>query len=289
MAGDERGSHDGRYPMWNGTEDEAARLGKLQGLHDGASVRRLSALGVGPGWHCLELGAGAGSIAGWMAEQVGPTGSVTAVERDTSQLQRFGERQNTAVIEDDLATMAFPESSYDVIHSRSVLMHVDTATAVVTKLVPALRPGGVVLFEEADGAAATTAVDPPRPFVEVMLPLARRWTWARTLPQLLTDLGMRDINDDIRDGPLTGATPVGTFWQHTLRSIRRFLTDPQRMAAAGGTAIDDASFDAMLALLDDPDFAVPFAFRHNVSARRDGARKTVDPGESVVAGPAPTL
>jgi SAM-dependent methyltransferase len=259
-----------RYPMWNSTDDEAARLGKLQGLHDEATVRRLRALGVGSGWHCLELGAGAGSVARWMADEVGPTGKVTAVDRDASQLQPLREIAHVSVLEDDLTTMSFPEASFDVIHSRSVLMHIDAADAVVATLIPALRPGGVVLFEEADGAPAATAVDPPAPFVAIMVPLAGRWTWARHLPELLETLGLEDVHDDVRDGPLTGASPVGVFWQHTLRSIRPFLTDATRMGAAGAAPMDDATIEAMLALLDDPAFVMPFALRHNVSARRPG-------------------
>jgi SAM-dependent methyltransferase len=260
-----------RYPIRNSTDDEAARLGKLQGLHDEASIRRLLGLGLGPGCHCLELGAGAGSMAAWMADHVGPTGTVTAVDRDTSQLEGLRHRPEVILVEDDLTTMAFPASTYDVIHSRSVLMHVDDADAVVEKLVPALRPGGAVLFEEADGAPATTAVNPPAAYVAVMVPLARRWTWARHLPDLLARLGLEEIHDDVRDGPVTGATPVGAFWQHTLRSIRPFLTDPDRMAAAGASAaIDDDAIDTMLALLDDPDFVMPFAVRHNVTGRRPG-------------------
>jgi SAM-dependent methyltransferase len=270
VSGAYSGGESTRYPMWNSTDDEAARLGKLQGLHDDATVRRLRALGVGPGWHCLELGAGAGSVAQWMAEAVGPTGRVTAVDRDASQLRRLEETSQVTVLEDDLTTMSFPEDSFDVIHSRSVLMHIDAADAVVTGLVPALRPGGVVLFEEADGAPAATAVDPPAPFLAIMVPLARRWSWARHLPQLLEELGLEDIHDDVRDGPLTGATPVGAFWQHTLRSIRPFLTDATRMGAAGAAPMDDATIDAMLALLDDPAFVMPFADRHNVSGRRPG-------------------
>jgi SAM-dependent methyltransferase len=216
-------------------------------------------------------------MAAWMADVVGASGTVTAVDRDTGQLQRLGERPGVSVLEDDLTTMSFAEASFDVIHSRSVLMHIDTADDVVAKLVPALRPGGVVLFEEADGAPASTAVDPPAPFVAVMVPLARRWTWARHLPELLDRLGLEDIHDDRRDGPLTGGNAVGAFWQHTLRSIRGFLTDPRRMAAAGGAVMDDATIDAMLDLLDDPDFVMPFALRHNVSGRRPGARRTSSP------------
>jgi SAM-dependent methyltransferase len=264
----EEGGHYARYPMWNSTDDEGARLGKLQGLHDGATIRRLLALGVGPGWNCLELGAGAGSVAAWMADAVGPTGTVTAVDRDASQLGHLGERATVSVREDDLTTMVFPADTFDVIHSRSVLMHIDAADDVVAKLIPALRPGGVVLFEEADGAPASTAVDPPAPFVAVMVPLAARWTWARHLPALLERLGLEEVHDDVREGPLTGGDSVGAFWQHTVNSIRVFLTDPTRMAAAGTTALDDATIDAMLELLNDPSFVMPFALRHNVSGRR---------------------
>jgi SAM-dependent methyltransferase len=270
---DHSGGATTRYPIRNSTDDEAARLARLQGLHDEATVRRLLALGLGPGWHCLELGAGAGSIAAWMADQVGPTGTVTAVDRDTSQLRHLGQASHVTVVEDDLTTMSFAPSTFDVIHSRSVLMHVDDADAdaVVTKLVAALRPGGAVLFEEADGAPASTAVDPPAPFVAVMVPLARRWTWARHLPELLDRLGLDEVHDDVRDGPVTGGSPVGAFWQHTLRSVRVFLTDPERMGGAGGGPVDDAAIDAMLVLLDDPDFVMPFALRHNVTGRRPGA------------------
>jgi SAM-dependent methyltransferase len=276
MAESGGGATPTRYPMWNSTEDEAARLGKLQGLHDEATKRRLGHLGIGPGWRCLELGAGAGSIAEWMAAQVGRGGTVWAVDRDAAQLRRLEGEPNISVVEDDLSTMSFPEERFDLIHSRSVLMHVDDADSIVAKLVPALRPGGVVLFEEADGAPASTAVDPPAPFVAVMVPLARRWTWARHLPALLEGLGLEDVRDDIRDGPVTGGTEVGAFWQHTLRSVRNLFTDPDVLRRAGGAPVDQASFDAMLALLDDPTFVMPFAARHNVTGRR--------PAEPVASG-----
>jgi SAM-dependent methyltransferase len=274
VSGGYSGGDSTRYPMWNSTDDEAARLGKLQGLHDEATIRRLRALGVGSGWHCLELGAGAGSVARWMADEVGPTGAVTAVDRDASQLQSLREIPHVSVVEDDLTTMSFPDATFDVIHSRSVLMHVDAADAVVGKLIPALRPGGVVLFEEADGAPAATAVDPPAPFVAIMVPLASRWTWARNLASLLETLGLEDVHDDVRDGPLTGASPVGAFWQHTLQSIRPFLTDAKRMGAAGAAPMDDATMEAMLVLLDDPGFVMPFSLRHNVSGRRPGTGRS---------------
>jgi hypothetical protein len=46
------------------------------------------------------------------------------------------------------------------------------------------------------------------------------------------------------------------------------------MGATGAVAVDGGSIDAMLALLDDPAFVMPFALRHNVSARRPVAEGT---------------
>jgi hypothetical protein len=42
---------------------ERSRLGRLEAALDPGTIRHLTSLGVGPGWNCLEAGAGAGSIA----------------------------------------------------------------------------------------------------------------------------------------------------------------------------------------------------------------------------------
>lgn len=259
-----------RYPLRNASPEEADRLGSLQSLHDASTVRRLERLGIGPGWHCAELGAGAGSIARFMADRVGEDGSVTAIDRDTTLLADLGARHNVTVVADDLGTMDFGRSRFDLVHSRSVLMHIDDADAVVERIVAALRPGGAVLFEEADGSPATVAAaraDLPAPFRAVMVPLASRWTWARGAAERLDALGMVDVHDDVREDLLRGASPGAAFWRQTLRSIRPLVTDGPRMAALGHHSIDDAGIDAMLELLEDPAFEVPFTARHRVSAR----------------------
>jgi precorrin-6B methylase 2 len=40
----------------------------------------LSALGLGAGWRCWEIGAGGGSIVRWMAAEVGESGSVLGTD-----------------------------------------------------------------------------------------------------------------------------------------------------------------------------------------------------------------
>src|SRR5262249_41196057 len=59
---------------------ERRRLALLTEIADPITPRRLSDLGVGPGWRCLDVGAGDGSIARWLAARVGPEGRVVATD-----------------------------------------------------------------------------------------------------------------------------------------------------------------------------------------------------------------
>ena len=46
---------------------ERRRLEALSALHDPDTFARLVGLGVAAGWRCLEVGAGSGSVARWLA------------------------------------------------------------------------------------------------------------------------------------------------------------------------------------------------------------------------------
>src|SRR6516165_1192119 len=59
---------------------ERERLGLLERVADPITLRRLQSLGVREGWRCLEIGAGHGSVARWLAKQVGPQGQVVATD-----------------------------------------------------------------------------------------------------------------------------------------------------------------------------------------------------------------
>ena len=66
------------YLLDHDWEQEPYRLALLEHHADPTTVRRLQATGLTSGWRCLEVGAGRGSIAHWMANQVGPSGEVVA-------------------------------------------------------------------------------------------------------------------------------------------------------------------------------------------------------------------
>ena len=102
-------------------EDE--RLSLLEQLYDPVSRRRRAM--IQPGWRCLEIAAGRGSMAAWMAEQVGPTGHVVASDIDTGYLQKL-DLPNLEVREHDILEDPLDElgpGSFDLVGSRLALFH----------------------------------------------------------------------------------------------------------------------------------------------------------------------
>src|SRR5262249_17900158 len=73
--------------------------------------RIIAELGVKPGWHCLEVGAGGGNVAAWLCDRVGPDGHVLASDIDTRHLQRLDRRQLT-ILRPDFARDVAPEGDW---------------------------------------------------------------------------------------------------------------------------------------------------------------------------------
>jgi SAM-dependent methyltransferase len=251
---------EGRYPIRNDSPEESERLSLLERASDPGTISLLESLGTGPGWDCAELGAGRGSIAAWLSDLVGAGGSVTAIDRDVSQLSWLAERPNVTVLEADLTTLVFADDSFDLIHSRAILMHLEDPFALLARLVPALRPAGVIALQEADGAPVEREVDAPAPYRRVMVPLARRWTAARRLAAELAALGLEDVRDEVVPGPLVGGTPRAEFWKQTIAAVGRLRGDVD-----GRWAADAAELNR---LLDDPGFSAPHVEHHTITARR---------------------
>jgi hypothetical protein len=62
------------YAFDNSWELARQRLDAIEAWFDPGTIRHLTERGVAPGWHCLEVGAGGGSIAAWLGDRVGPAG-----------------------------------------------------------------------------------------------------------------------------------------------------------------------------------------------------------------------
>ncbi len=128
---------------------ERARLRLLQENYDQISDAQLEAIGVGEGWHCLDVGAGGGSVTLMLADRVGRTGSVVAVDLDTSLLEPIaGDR--IEVRRHDVLAEPLPEGAFDLVHARLLLMHVPSRVDAIRRLVRAARPGGMLAVMDPD-------------------------------------------------------------------------------------------------------------------------------------------
>jgi SAM-dependent methyltransferase len=236
---------------------ERERLALLTQIADPITCRRLTDLGVGPGWRCLEVGAGDGSVARWLAGRVGFKGHVVATDLNPRFLGGHG-LPNLEVRRHNILEDGLEPAHYDLVHCRALLMHLPDPIEALRRLVAAVRPGGWLLVEEADGTASFGASDPEHPRAGGFDWRARA-VWAalkatgtmdpdfgRRLPTLFEGLGVRDLGHEGVALTARGGDPLARFFHMTDELLR------ERFVAAG--VLTEADFDELGRAYDDPSF-----------------------------------
>jgi SAM-dependent methyltransferase len=193
--------NDAEYLFTDDLVGARRRLTVLEETYDRMTIGRLTRVGVARGWRCLEVGAGGGSIARWLVDQVGPDGHVTALDLSTTALADL-ESDTLTVQRADLRTQPPPRASFDLIHARLVLGHIPQRERVLDDLVAALRPGGHIVLEEADRFASSWPVGPllhtdvMNAGLDAVEQAGADPGWGRKLPDLYEDRGLIDIEVD---------------------------------------------------------------------------------------------
>lgn len=145
--------------VFSGTQhfSELERLQAIELVFDPASHQRIQSTGITKGWRCLEVGAGAGSITRWLAETVGNSGKVVAIDLDTRFVANLS-LSNVEVLEADIRHLPLENGSFDLVHARYVLIHIADFQVALTRMVKLLKPGGWLVLEEPDFSAARAVV-----------------------------------------------------------------------------------------------------------------------------------
>lgn len=233
---------------WDATMVEGRRrLALLEHTLDPTTFRRLAAIGVQPGWQCLDVGAGGGSVCESLCRRVGETGRVVAVDLD-AQFLRALDCPNLEVWEASIVTAEVPRGVFDLVHTRWTLLHIPEREDVLLKLIDALKPGGTLFLEEPDGYPVlgldrTGWHDVTMRVYEVIRPRGSHAEWARDLPYKLMSLGLADVRAESEFPYFHGGSELAEFWKISWARVR------DGVAAAGG---DVAPWDRELAELDDP-------------------------------------
>lgn len=234
-------------PAWN---RERERLAMLEEWIDPVSQRRLDALGVRPGMRCLEVGAGSGSIAEWLAERVGPAGHVLALDIDT----RFLDGIDSPTIEvrrGDVTTEDLPAGAFDLVHARALVHHLPDPRATIERLLGCLAPGGRILLEDPDVLAAVVSPHVAwRRAWEALLALpGLDVAYGRRLPADLRAAGAEDVDAEIEVHLVRGGTRLAEF--------QRLSTVALRDALIATGKVTGEELDGLARETEDPDFQEP--------------------------------
>lgn len=245
------------YLLDNAWQQQRRRLALLESWFDPGTIRHLEALGVAPGWRCLEVGAGGGSIAEWLAARVGPDGGALATDLDTRFLDAL-DTPNVEVRRHDIVTDPLPEASFDLAHARFVVEHLPDRMAALRPMAAALKPGGWLLIESTDHCSWLP--DPSAPaadaalfsaFTAAFLQLFRLSgvdvNAGRALYGELRALGLEEIGAEGRVFMARGGSPEAEVWRLTAEQVS------ERLVAAGLLSADEMA--RTLALMATPDFA----------------------------------
>jgi 2-polyprenyl-3-methyl-5-hydroxy-6-metoxy-1,4-benzoquinol methylase len=256
-----------RAVFGNGTAHSRDQHRCLADAYDPVTLPRLAAAGVGPGWRCLEVGAGGGSIARWLADRVAPGGSVLATDLDPRDLVP-GPGLEVAAL--DLARDPLPEGAYDLVVARLTLQHVPCRDTVLRKLVRALEPGGLLQIDEIDASYEPPLLTPnPQAealyvrFLEAKTAALRAAggdpCWARRVPAAMRAAGLTALDVHLHIGVRHARDPgLGLQLNHT-RNLR------DRLKEQGMT---DDDLDRVRELMRDPSFRAASSVFYSVQGRR---------------------
>lgn len=249
-----------QYVFDNADAQTGQRFQSLEALYDSRTVRLIEATGAGPGWRCLEVGAGGGSIAAWLSGRVGPSGQVLVTDIDPRHLEALAAsgRSNIEVRSHDVGLDPLPEGAFDLIHARLVLIHVPQRETALARLVAALEPGGWILVEDFDpgfidrGFPATDPQD--YAIYDAMMAVMRQVTerhgldpvWGRSLYRRFVAHGLVDVGLEGHFAVWSGGSPGARLGQANFEQIRA------EAVAAG--LVTDTEVERALAILDDPGF-----------------------------------
>jgi SAM-dependent methyltransferase len=211
------------YVLPHEAAGEQQRLALMSALLDPVELAHIARLGARPGWRCLELGSGNGSISRALAERVCPGGQVVASDIDIAYIKDLRapclEVRRIDVLQD-----VIEERSYDLVVARALLHHLTLARAVLERLVAGLRPGGVLLSIEPD-MLPCTVTEP-----ESMNLFWKGWLkWSvtagidffigRKIPEWLDSLGFETVAGEGHTAQFNGGSHWAKYWIETVREL----------------------------------------------------------------------
>lgn len=232
---------------------EQARLLTLARVIDPATRRTLSDVGVESGWHCCDVGSGAGTVTAWLADQVGPMGRVLSLDVDI----RF-QPPSAGVVEvrqTDITAEPIGDAEFDLVHARGLLQHLPQRDEVLAAMAQAAKPGGWVVVTDTDWIQydAQAISEPFATLSAVCRGFAVQQhgydgAWGRRLLGAFQHAGLVDVEASGETWTMHGGTDSAEWYVGALARAAPLLP--------AGIFPDGFSVDAAIVCARDPEFAI---------------------------------
>lgn len=242
------GSDDGRRHA----DDEPRRLDLQASFLRPYTERLLWDAGIGPGMRVLDAGCGTGDMTLLIADLVGPSGEIVALDRSAGVLATAQRRvaarglRQVRFVAGDVASIAL-DGTFDAIVGRLILTQLRDPVAALRHLAAALRPAGIAAFQEYVVLSPALSVPPHPRFDRLADWLAQGLAWDGARPDMglhlpATFLAAGLPRPEFRlDGVVaTAADPAYVGWG--VASLRSLLPAVLRSGAA---TADDVAIDSL--------------------------------------------
>jgi ubiquinone/menaquinone biosynthesis C-methylase UbiE len=234
------------YPLGH-SDRELDRLSLQAHLFEPFTRQLFREAGIGAGMRVLDVGCGAGDVAFLAAELIGPTGTVLGVDRTPAAIIRATARaeskriSNVHFVQGDPTQMKFDED-FDALVGRLILMYYPDPVDALRKLLPHLRPGGIVVFQEIDASGCKS--HPASPTYERCVDWITR-TFHLTGAQAKTGLELHRIfrsaglpEPTLRLDAAVGAGPDTPAYKMLPEIVRSLLPAMERLGIATAAEVE---------------------------------------------------
>jgi ubiquinone/menaquinone biosynthesis C-methylase UbiE len=212
--------------------DEHERLRRQGQILAPATRRVFQAIGLGPGWRCLDIGCGPGEIMRLMGEMAGPSGEVTGLDRDTKagreaieRLQATGTSRYRFIEADMEGIDEIAGSPFDLTFARLALLYARDPVALLRKMYSWTKPGGYLAVQDYYVRTVNLypKLDAHSELVRVVLETHERlghdMEFAFKLPVYFVEAGIGAPDGTDVNLPITPLEPFITMYQTLCRSL----------------------------------------------------------------------
>ena len=253
-------------------KDDHDRLRTISDLHDERTHTLLHRAGFAPGCRFVEFGCGLGYVTRWAAAE---GAAATGIDVNDEQVQacralaREAGLQGATFRTGSVYEPGFEPGTIDVSYNRWLMVHLNRPIDAMRAIHGILKPGGVMVCEEADLSAIYA--EPPSDAYDEMREIAIAagrtrgvdYTGGRRAPAWAKAAGFEIVHVDAYHPHFIEGRFKG-FWNWTLRNACRRLVDEGTMTAAQWQRL----VDGMSAADDDRDTTVAHCRMHQLIARK---------------------